>query len=166
MVDPLLQDTCLAARTRDKHEILTNVFRTICGELYPSQYRAQALALSTASNWFWNFLLAFFSPFIIKSIDYRYGFVFAACNIIGGCLVYFFVIEGQGRTLEEIDTMYIEKVLPWKSSKWVAPPPHEMASYRRGQSVASSDAAAVNKEAGDRPAEVDVDAQHREQRQE
>jgi SP family sugar:H+ symporter-like MFS transporter len=31
---------------------------TICGELYPSRYRAKAMALSTASNWLWNFLLA------------------------------------------------------------------------------------------------------------
>jgi SP family sugar:H+ symporter-like MFS transporter len=30
---------------------------TICGELYPSRYRAKAMALSTASNWFWNFLI-------------------------------------------------------------------------------------------------------------
>jgi hypothetical protein len=30
----------------------------ICGELYPSRYRAKAMALSTASNWLWNFLIA------------------------------------------------------------------------------------------------------------
>src|SRR6201996_109281 len=103
---------------------------TICGELYPSRYRAKGMALSTASNWLWNFLLgessymiyinssidanilpAFFTPFITGDIDFRYGYVFAACNFLGGLLVYFFVIEGQGRTLEEIDTMYIEKVV-------------------------------------------------------
>lgn len=32
--------------------ILTHC-RTICGELYPSRYRAKGLALSTASNWLW-----------------------------------------------------------------------------------------------------------------
>jgi len=26
---------------------------TICGELYPSRYRAKGMALSTASNWLW-----------------------------------------------------------------------------------------------------------------
>jgi MFS family permease len=30
---------------------------TICGELYPGRFRAKGMALSTASNWFWNFLL-------------------------------------------------------------------------------------------------------------
>jgi hypothetical protein len=39
--------------------------------------------------------------------------------------------EGQGRTLEELDTMYIEKVIPWKSRDWVAPPPEEIARIRK-----------------------------------
>ena len=120
---------------------------TIAGELYPSRYRSKGMGASTAryslhsasvliyadirySNWLWNFLLAFFTPFIVSDIDFRYGYVFAGCNVIGGLLVYFFVIEGQNRTLEEIDTMYIEKVPPWKSSKWVAPPPEEIANIR------------------------------------
>ena len=27
--------------------------------------------------------------------------------------------------------MYIKKVIPWKSNKWTAPPPHEIARIRR-----------------------------------
>lgn len=92
---------------------------TIQAEIFPSRYRAKAMALSTASNWTWNFLIAFFTPFITSAIDFRYGYVFAACNLVAGVIVYFCVIEGQGRTLEEIDTMYIERVLPWKSSQYV-----------------------------------------------
>lgn len=76
-------------------------------------------------------LLAFFTPFITKSIQFKYGYVFAGCNLVAIAIVYFFVIEGQGRTLEEIDTMYLEKVTPWKSSKWVAPSAEEMARRRR-----------------------------------
>ncbi|KAI5356923.1 Putative major facilitator, sugar transporter, major facilitator superfamily [Septoria linicola] len=104
---------------------------TICGELYPGRYRAKGMALSTASNWLWNFLLAFFTPFITSAIDFRYGYVFAGCNVLGGLLIYFFVMEGQGRTLEEIDTMYLSNVLPWKSSKWEAPPPEEISRIRK-----------------------------------
>jgi SP family sugar:H+ symporter-like MFS transporter len=54
---------------------------------------------------------------------------------MGAIIIYFFVIEGQGRTLEEIDTMYLEHVLPWKSSKWVPPPPEHMANIRRKAGV-------------------------------
>lgn len=104
---------------------------TIMAEIFPSRYRAKGMALSTASNWLWNFLLAFFTPFITKSINFKYGYVFAGCNLLGALLVYFFVVEGQGRTLEEIDTMYLEHVNPRHSSKWVPPPPEEMAKIRR-----------------------------------
>ncbi|KAI1866997.1 hypothetical protein JX265_007573 [Neoarthrinium moseri] len=104
---------------------------TLIAELYPSRYRARAMALATASNWTWNFLIAFFSPFITSAIDFRYGYVFAACNLVAGAMVYFFVLEGQGRSLEEIDTMYVEHVKPTKSSQWEPPSPEEMARIRR-----------------------------------
>jgi len=104
---------------------------TLVGELFPSRYRAKGMALATASNWLWNFLLAFFTPFITGDIDFLYGYVFAGCNLLGLFLVYFFVIEGQGRTLEEIDTMYILGVKPWQSANWVAPAPEEIDRIRR-----------------------------------
>jgi MFS family permease len=31
----------------------------VVGEIYPSRYRAKAMALATASNWTWNFLISF-----------------------------------------------------------------------------------------------------------
>jgi len=121
---------------------------TICGELYPSRYRAKGMALSTASNWFWNFLLAFFTPFIVGDIDFRYGYVFAACNIVAGIGIYFFVIEGQGRTLEEIDTMYLMGVKPWESSKWVVPSLEEMSGkVRRDYEAANPEKVLTNPDA-------------------
>ena len=36
-------------------------------------------------------------------------------------VVYFGVIETRGRTLEEIDMMYVQHVRPWKSKDWIAP---------------------------------------------
>ncbi|KAI1177989.1 general substrate transporter [Nemania sp. FL0916] len=121
---------------------------TLIAEIYPSKYRARAMALATASNWTWNFLIAFFTPFITKAIDFRYGYVFAATNVVGGLIVYFFCIEGQGRTLEEIDTMYVEHVSPRKSEKWVPPAPEEMARIRReagtGDDIDVSDTTTVN----------------------
>jgi len=104
---------------------------TICAELYPARYRARAMALSTSSNWGWNFLLAFFTPFIVGDIDFRYGYIFAGCLSVAAAVVYFFVIEGQGRTLEEIDTMYLMNVVPWKSAEWVAPPPEELVTTEK-----------------------------------
>lgn len=94
------------------------------------------MALSTASNWTWNFLIAFFTPFITSAIDFRYGYVFAGCNFAAAVIVYFFLIEGQGKTLEEIDTMYLQHVAPWSSSKWV--PPVEETSLEEGKKTSST----------------------------
>ena len=100
----------------------------IAAELFPSKYRAKGMALATASNWIWNFLIGFFTPFITKAIDFAYGYVFAGCLFFGIFVVYFFVIEGKDRTLEELDYMYVNKVAPWKSSSYQLPPRHDWSS--------------------------------------
>jgi SP family sugar:H+ symporter-like MFS transporter len=114
----------------------------LVGEIYPSRYRAKCMALATASNWIWNFLIscesskllpyplplssaytinAVFTPYITAAIDFRYGYIFAACCFAGAAVVYFFVCESQNRTLEEIDTMYVLGVNPLKSKGWQPP---------------------------------------------
>jgi MFS transporter, SP family, sugar:H+ symporter len=90
----------------------------VVGELYPSRYRAVCMALATASNWTFNFLLSFFTPYITGDIDFAYGYVFAACCFLGAVVVYFFLCESQGRSLEEIDTMYCLHIPPRQSAKW------------------------------------------------
>jgi hypothetical protein len=105
--------------------LVSSVFMTsrgiwiLIGETFPTRTRAKQGALATgeifaqlpaflclihstsASNWLWNFLLAFFTPFIVKSIAFRYGFVFAckyldsylSCSDVNGlhCSVQFTV---------------------------------------------------------------------------
>ncbi|KAI1471808.1 general substrate transporter [Daldinia caldariorum] len=90
----------------------------VVAELYPSRYRAPCMALATASNWFWNFMISFFTRFITDAINYFYGFVFAGCCAALIVIVYFFVIETKDRSLEEVDTMYLLHVNPMKSSQW------------------------------------------------
>jgi SP family sugar:H+ symporter-like MFS transporter len=103
---------------------LINIFGWML-TFFPARYRAKGMALATASNWLWNFLLSFFTPFITGAIDFAYGYVFAGCLFVAVLVVYFFVLEGKGKTLEEIDMMYVMRIPPWESSKWVPPPPEE-----------------------------------------
>ncbi|KAF3001559.1 hexose transporter hxt1 [Curvularia kusanoi] len=94
---------------------------TMVGELYPARYRAICMALATASNWLFNFLISFFSTMIANKIDYLYGLVFGGCCFALFFIVYFFVIETKGRSLEEIDTMYVLHVNPISSASWRDP---------------------------------------------
>ncbi|CZT12292.1 related to MFS monosaccharide transporter [Rhynchosporium agropyri] len=90
-------------------------------EMYPGKYRSQGIAFCSASNWFFNFYLAFFTPLITDEIDFAYGYVFAGCNLLAALLIYFFLIESNGKSLEEIDTMYLLEVPPRKSANWELP---------------------------------------------
>jgi MFS transporter, SP family, sugar:H+ symporter len=54
----------------------------LIGETFPTRTRAKQGALATASNWLWNFLLAFFTPFITGAINYKYGFIFAGMILL------------------------------------------------------------------------------------
>ncbi|KDR83797.1 hypothetical protein GALMADRAFT_236183 [Galerina marginata CBS 339.88] len=91
----------------------------LIGETFPTRTRAKQGSLSTASNWLWNFLIAFFTPFIVSAIQFRYGFVFAACNLAGAAMVFFFLYESSDLSLESVDRMYNDpNCKPWTSRSW------------------------------------------------
>jgi len=90
------------------------------GEIFPIRVRSHSASFATAGNWTWNFLLTFFTPFITSSIGYRYGYIFAGCNLLGVIMVFFFYYDSSNLTLEQVDDMYIDKETnPWKSNSWV-----------------------------------------------
>jgi len=91
----------------------------VMGETFPMSTRTRQSALSTASNWLWNFLLAFFTPKIVSSIGFKYGYIFASCNFLGVAVVYFFLYESADLSLEAVDQMYVDpKVKAWNSVSW------------------------------------------------
>ncbi|KAK5013054.1 hexose transporter hxt5 [Cryomyces antarcticus] len=86
--------------------------------MYPARYRAKCMALATASNWLFNFLISFFSTFITNKIDYLHGLVFAGCCFALFFVVFFFMMETKDRSLEEIDIMYVLRINPINSANW------------------------------------------------
>lgn len=99
----------------------------IISESYPLRIRSKGMAVATAANWMWGFLISFFTPFITSAIHFYYGFVFTGCLLFSFFYVYFFVMETKGLSLEEVDELYASKTLPWKSSSWVPPSLEHMA---------------------------------------
>jgi SP family sugar:H+ symporter-like MFS transporter len=87
------------------------------GEMFPLHVRSYSASFATAGNWSWNFLLTFFTPFITSAIQFRYGYVFAGCNLLAVIVVFFFYYESAGLNLEQVDAMYTASdVKPWTSS--------------------------------------------------
>ena len=91
----------------------------ICAESYPLRVKNKCMAIASASNWIWGFLISFFTPFITSAIHFSYGYVFMGYMIFGFFYVIFAVPETKGLTLEEVNEMWLDGVLPWKSASWV-----------------------------------------------
>ncbi|KAM5427042.1 Low-affinity glucose transporter HXT3 [Saccharomyces cerevisiae] len=91
----------------------------VVSETFPLRVKSKAMSIATAANWIWGFLIGFFTPFITGAINFYYGYVFMGCMVFAYFYVFFFVPETKGLTLEEVNDMYAEGVLPWKSASWV-----------------------------------------------
>ncbi|XKU28577.1 hexose transporter hxt8 [Saccharomyces cerevisiae] len=91
----------------------------IISETFPLRVRSKCMSVATAANLLWGFLIGFFTPFITSAINFYYGYVFMGCLAFSYFYVFFFVPETKGLTLEEVDEMWMDGVLPWKSESWV-----------------------------------------------
>ncbi|KAI0133454.1 high-affinity glucose transporter [Xylariales sp. AK1849] len=90
---------------------------TYPAEIFPSKVRAKAVSLSTASNWFWNMILAFAVPPLLWSINWKMYMIFAAFN--GAAFVHMTLLapETKGYTLEEMDDLFDSGLPAWKRYK-------------------------------------------------
>ncbi|KZS93480.1 general substrate transporter [Sistotremastrum niveocremeum HHB9708] len=103
------------------------------GESFPLRVRPKAIALGSATNWLWNFLLSFFSPRIAARIGPLILMIFFGMLIFGAVFVYLFIPETKGLSLEEIDELYRAHVKPWNSTNWKPSPKHIDAQPSMGQ---------------------------------
>ena len=85
-------------------------------EISALQLRAPTAALSTASNWAFNFLVVMITPVAFENIQYYTYTIFAVINALMAPAIYFFYPETSGRTLEEMDFIFNQCPVkePWK----------------------------------------------------
>ncbi|KAJ5953544.1 hypothetical protein N7454_000440 [Penicillium verhagenii] len=75
-------------------------------EIVPLKIRAPANALSTSSNWIWNFMVVMITPVAFANIGYKTYVIFAVINAFIVPVVYFFFPETTNRSLEEMDMLF------------------------------------------------------------
>ncbi|KAL1931284.1 hypothetical protein VTP01DRAFT_10421 [Rhizomucor pusillus] len=75
-------------------------------EIYPLRVRAVAVSMSTASNWFFNWLLNFVVPMLMQRIRYGLYMLFAGFNFLMAVHVYLAYPETKGFTLEEMEIVF------------------------------------------------------------
>jgi MFS family permease len=89
----------------------------LIGEIFPLPVRSRSVALSTASNWLWNTIIAVITPYMVGT---QYGnlkssvfFVWGGLCTIAFLYSYFLVPETKGLSLEQVDRMMEERLVPY-----------------------------------------------------
>jgi hypothetical protein len=80
-------------------------------EVNPLRTRAKANAVSTCSNWLFNFLIVMVTPVMIANIHWGTYLFFAIVNACFLPIIYFFYPETKKRSLEEIDLIFAKGYL-------------------------------------------------------
>jgi hypothetical protein len=64
--------------------------------------------ISTANHWLWNFVVNMVTPVAIETIGWKYYLVFLIISAIIVPVVWFGYPETMGRSLEELEMMFVE----------------------------------------------------------
>ncbi|KAK5122060.1 hypothetical protein LTR85_004306 [Meristemomyces frigidus] len=93
----------------------------VIGEIFQLPIRSKGVALSTASNWFWNCIIGVIVPYMVDpgqgNLGVKVFFIWGALCAVCALFAYWFVPETKGLTLEQVDRM-MEEVDARRSSNW------------------------------------------------
>ncbi|KAL1862765.1 hypothetical protein VTK73DRAFT_6664 [Phialemonium thermophilum] len=103
----------------------------VASEIFDQNMRSLGQAFAAANNWFWNFLVARFTPQMFTKMDYGVFFFFAALQILSVVYVYLILPETKSVPLEQVDLLFAKGLKPWKAHKVVMAQLREMdAEFR------------------------------------
>ncbi|KAF2134003.1 general substrate transporter [Dothidotthia symphoricarpi CBS 119687] len=78
-------------------------------ECFPLRGRSKGMALSTTSNWIFNFIIGMVSPDAFAGIGGYFYLVIAGFCLFSAGLAHFYYVETAGHTLEEISVAFGDK---------------------------------------------------------
>ncbi|KAB2570324.1 putative quinate permease, partial [Lasiodiplodia theobromae] len=78
----------------------------ICSEIFPIDIRMLCVAITTADQWLWSFIISRTTPYMITSLGYGTYMFFATLMVLMGFWAWFCVPETKGKMLEEMDAIF------------------------------------------------------------
>lgn len=123
----------------------------ITGEIMPLKTRAKSVAISSASNWLFNFAIAYATPYLVDDVPGSAGlksnvfFIWGGCNFLCFFFAFYFVYETKHLTLEQVDELYATYSKAWRSSAFV-PTEHKYSREIAGDDVYDNKGEVVNVE--------------------
>lgn len=86
------------------------VFWTLVSEIFPNRIRGKAVAFASFTQWVFNFLVVLLFPHFLVSIGGAATFLFLALmSLLQWLLTYLYVPETKGKSLEEIEQLWLLK---------------------------------------------------------
>lgn len=82
----------------------------VTGEIFPLKTRAKCISITTAANWFFNWLLAFITPYLegeqYANLGSNVFWIWGAFCWISAAFVYFMIYETKNLSLEQVQELY------------------------------------------------------------
>ncbi|KAK7434765.1 hypothetical protein VKT23_020043 [Stygiomarasmius scandens] len=75
-------------------------------DIFPTRTRHYGMALASASQWLWNFVVSKVTPWMITDLGFKIFMMFAAVNIGAMSVFSLLIPETKGRSLEDMDIIF------------------------------------------------------------
>ena len=127
----------------------------VTGEIFPLKSRAKCLSMTTATNWLFNFAIAYATPYLVDdgpgdaNLKSKVFFIWGTFCLVCIFFVYTLIYETKGLSLEQVDELYSKTSRAWASKKFVPTVSYQevqdLGVNARSQSLAEMEAGAVRK---------------------
>jgi len=92
------------------------VFWTLVSEIFPNRIRGKAVAFASFTQWIFNFLVVLLFPHFLASLGGAATFLFLALmSLLQWLFTYLYVPETKGKSLEEIEQLWISDIYQIKN---------------------------------------------------
>ncbi|RDW59420.1 hypothetical protein BP6252_12507 [Coleophoma cylindrospora] len=81
-------------------------------EIFPVEIRARGNSLSTLMNWCLGLVIGQISPLALGAVGFRYFYAFFVFNLCAAISYFLFFPETKGKTLEQMDTLFGDQIVP------------------------------------------------------
>ncbi|EPE04636.1 sugar transporter [Ophiostoma piceae UAMH 11346] len=89
-----------------------------CAEIMPLHLRSKGNALTTSSNWLWNFATVMMTPSMMENQGWKGYLIFTVFNFAFIPAIYLFFPETTGRRLEQIDAIFYKTSPIVSGTQW------------------------------------------------
>lgn len=86
-------------------------------EIFPTRIREPGVAFGVGSQWLFNFVWSFATPYIMSGIGWATFLLFGLLDVLIMIFTYFFLKETAGKTLEEINDLF-DRIDPHAEHGW------------------------------------------------